>query len=127
MTKNRIRRSYTSTIPLMVVGLAMNTSSLVSSETTDSVVKSIEDHSKITCGRVMLDKELIERIEDYTENNYSFKSENTQGVGNTSDLLFFTMTQEFIGEQVDLDDDFMDVLNLVTQNVGKIEPTRSRL
>jgi hypothetical protein len=111
----------------MVVGLALNSNSLISSETTDSIIKSFEDHSTSFPGKIMIDKELLERIDNYTNNNYKLLDDNPMRLNVSTDTVLFTLVQRFANDQIDLDDDFMDALNHVTRKIGKNEPTKARL
>lgn len=126
MTNRIVRRSYTSTLPLMMGVLALNTPSFMSSESTDSIIESLFDQSSMNYRRILNDEPIFSRINDYVKDNYDVKVYENRQMNLTSDLFYFNFVHNFIDEQVNLDADFLEALNTVTMKVGKAEPTKSR-
>lgn len=119
-----IRKSYTSTIPIMM-GVVLNSYSLLSG-TTSSTIQIQSDPSDNIFIEKITDENTFARIEDYVKDNYNIKGDFKNQTNLSSDLFFFNLTQNFIEDQINLDEEFMDALNSVTSKIGKSQPTKSR-
>ncbi|MCR6637734.1 MAG: hypothetical protein NVV82_01710 [Sporocytophaga sp.] len=92
------------------------------SEVSSSIALTLMTYTKPQIDKVesSLQKEIVKtilRAEALTHNmNSTF----------TSDYKFWSMAQTFSNSQIELDDDFVKVLNQVTRKIGKKTPSRAR-
>ncbi len=122
-----ISKQNTATLPITVDILSLNPHALNTESTTSIEISEMRNNIPGYFGRQQSEFKQSAAIEEYLRERHSV-SEETQAADESSlDSHFFSLSQEFAAEQVDLDEDFTIILNEVTREVGKNSPKKNRL